>query len=217
VLREDRGDGVAGLVLHRPEKLNAISEAVIAELLAGVHACVADDRVQVIVIRGAGRAFAAGADASPEGAMKDRSASENREGMLDHMWGRFVEIWEAPKPVIAEVHGYCLGVATVLCCFVDLVIVADDAVVGWPELPLGGGVEDVFWAWHVGLRKAKELAFQLGTRLSGAEAAEAGWANRCTTMSRPWPPASPGRHPDSCGSRRSRSTGSRPKPASGTV
>jgi enoyl-CoA hydratase len=178
VVREDRGGGVAGLVLNRPEKLNAVSEGVIAELLDGVHACMADDDVRVVVIRGAGRAFAAGADASPSGAMKDRSASENREEMLDDMWGRFVEIWEAPKPVIAQVHGYCLGVATVLCCFVDLVVVADDAVVGWPELPLGGGVEDVYWAWYVGLRKAKEFALQMGTRMTGREAADAGWANR---------------------------------------
>jgi enoyl-CoA hydratase len=177
VIREDRGAGVAGLALNRPEKLNAISREVIAALVDGVDRCVADESVRVIVIRGAGRAFSAGADASPEGTVRAASASENREDMLDHLWGRFIRLYEAPKPIIAQVHGYCLGVATVLCSFVDAVVVADDATIGWPSLPLGGGVEDVIWAWHVGIRKAKEYAFQPGTRISGREAEEVGWAN----------------------------------------
>ena len=78
----------------------------IAELVAAVDECVRDPSVGVIVIRGAGRAFAAGADASPSGAMRDRSANTNREELLDELWGRFQCLWDAPKPVIAQVHGY---------------------------------------------------------------------------------------------------------------
>jgi enoyl-CoA hydratase len=134
--------------------------------------------VGVIVLRGEGRAFTAGADASPSGAMKDRSANLNREELLDEMWGQFFCLWDAPKPVIAQVHGYCLGVGTIMSSFADIVIVAEDAEIGWPSLPLGGGVEDVIFAFHVGARKAKEYAFQTGSRLDGREAYEIGWANR---------------------------------------
>jgi enoyl-CoA hydratase/carnithine racemase len=88
VRREDRGQRVAGLVLDRPEKLNAISREMIADLVAAVDECVRDPEVGVIVIRGEGRAFAAGADASPSGAMRDRSANTNREELLDELWAR---------------------------------------------------------------------------------------------------------------------------------
>jgi len=146
IVREDRGGRVAGLVLNRPEKLNAINREMIAELVAAVDECVRDPSVAVIVIRGEGRAFAAGADASPSGAMRDRSANTNREELLDELWGRFQCLWDAPKPVIAQVHGYCLGAGTILCSFADIVIVADDSEIGWPSLPLGGGVEEVLFA-----------------------------------------------------------------------
>jgi enoyl-CoA hydratase len=179
VVREERGDRVAGLVLNRPEKLNAVSRELIAELVEAVDECVHDDSVGVIVIRGEGRAFSAGADASPTGTVPAARPSLNREDMLDNLWGRFITgLWDAPKPIIAEVHGYCLGIATVMCSFLDMVVVAEDAEVGWPSLPLGGGVEDVIWAWLIGVRKAKELAFQPGTRITGTEAAAIGWANR---------------------------------------
>ena len=161
-VREDRGGRVAGLVLNRPEKLNAISREMIAELVDAVDDCVRDPDVGVIVIRGEGRAFAAGADASPSGAMRDRSANTNREEVLDELWGRFQCLWDAPKPVIAQVHGYCLGAGTILCSFADIVVVADDSEIGWPSLPLGGGVEEVLFAFYVGARKAKEYTFQIG-------------------------------------------------------
>ena len=182
VVREDRGGRVAGLVLNRPEKLNAINREMIAELVAAVDQCVRDPSVGVIVIRGEGRAFAAGADASPSGAMRDRSANTNREELLDELWGRFQCLWDAPKPVIAQVHGYCLGAGTILCSFADVVVVADDSEIGWPSLPLGGGVEEVLFAFYVGARKAKEYAFQTAMRIDGREAHDVGWANRSVPL-----------------------------------
>ena len=178
VVREDRASRVAGLVLNRPKKLNAINKEVIAELVAHVGDCNRDPAVSVIVIRGEGRSFSAGADASPQGAMRDRGANANREEMLDEMWGQFFCLWDSPKPVIAQVHGHCLGVGTILCSFADLVVVADDAEIGWPSLPLGAGVEDVIFTFYVGARKAKEYAFMAASRFDGREAAEVGWANR---------------------------------------
>ena len=143
-----------------------------------MNAC-AIPTVGVIVIRGEGRAFAAGADASPSGAMRDRSANTNREELLDELWGRFQCLWDAPKPVIAQVHGYCLGAGTDSC--------AASPTSWWSPTTarsdgrafrLGGGVEDVLFAFYVGARKAKEYAFQTATRIDGREANEVGWANR---------------------------------------
>ena len=178
VVREDRGDGVGGLVLNRPERLNALGYDVIGALVDHLDACVADPDVAVVVLRGAGRAFSAGADASPDAVVDEQAIEQNRIDLLEKGFGRFFALWDAPKPVIAQVHGYCLGLGMVLCNFVDVVMVADDATIGWPSLPLGGGVEGPAWVFHVGARKAKEYAFQASARLTGSEAAAAGWANQ---------------------------------------
>jgi enoyl-CoA hydratase len=180
VLRSELGPKVAALALNRPEKLNAMSEAVIEELLTNVAECEADDEVHVIVIKGNGRAFSAGGDTS-NGAGRDGdggrpTASEDRLRYLEHGFGRFLELWDCPKPIIVQVHGYCLGIAAALPSYADLVVCSDDAIFGWPP-PLGGGVISPSWAYHVGIRKAKEYGFLPASRLSGAEAARIGFAN----------------------------------------
>jgi enoyl-CoA hydratase len=176
VLREELSKGVAALVLNRPEKLNALNNALLEQLMEGIDECSADNDVRVIVIRGAGRSFSAGADTSGPPRTEKLTASEDRVHMLEERCGQFVRLWDAPKPVIAQIHGHCLGISVALCSFADLVVVADDAVIGWP-LPLGGGIIGPSWVFHVGARKAKEYSFQAASRLSGTEAAEIGWAN----------------------------------------
>jgi enoyl-CoA hydratase len=108
-------------------------------------------------------------------------ALADRDHMLDHRSGRFLELWEAPKPVIAQVHGHCLGTAVALCNCADLVVVAEDASIGWP-LPMGGGLIGPSWVHFVGVRRAKELSFQAISRISGSEAAAIGWANRAVPV-----------------------------------
>ena len=99
--------------------------------------------------------------------------------MADTGWATFLRLWDVPKPVIVKVHGHCLGMhATILCNLADIVVVADDARIGWPKLPMGGGVISPTWVWHVGMHRAKEYSYQIGTELSGVEAAAAGFANR---------------------------------------
>ncbi|HEV7720012.1 MAG TPA: enoyl-CoA hydratase/isomerase family protein, partial [Iamia sp.] len=165
--------GVATVTLDRPEKHNALDDALVDELLGAIDDLAADRSVRVIVVRGNGPSFCAGADVSGAGSAPPRGALDDRDHMLEQRFGRFVALWDAPQPVIAEVHGHCLGIAVALCSCADLVVVADDATIGWP-LPLGGGVIGPAFALHVGMRRAKELSFLPMSSLTGTEAAALG-------------------------------------------
>ena len=171
---------VATLTIDRQDRLNAISPALDDELLALLDRAAADEGVHAAVIAGAGRAFSTGADTKrdeasghpvPTSTVEDRAA---RELNLQ----RYFRIWDSPLPVIAKVHGYCLGRAVQLAVVCDITIVAEDAKVGAPQLPLGAGFNSVYWAWLIGPKKAKELFFNTGSIISGAEAVRIGLFNR---------------------------------------
>lgn len=183
VRRVDMGGGVAHIVLDRPEKRNALDAAGRRALSALIRECGTDESVSVTVIRGEGPGFCSGADATTydKGPM---TAWDDRREMVEEGWGSFLAAWEAPTPVIAQVHGVCMGIASILCNFCDIVVVADDARVGWPKLPLGGGVISPTWVWHVGIHRAKELSYQIGSEVSGTEAAAIGFANRAVPADR---------------------------------
>ena len=182
VRRIPLSDGVEIVALNRPHKLNALDDAMVNELLELMAELSADESTRVVILKGLGPSFCAGADVSaPRSAPV--TASEDLWHMLDHRLGRFLEVWDSPKVVIAQVHGHCIGIATALCNFCDLVVVADDARISWPKLPLGGGVLGPLSVFSMGIRKAKEFSFQTGSELTGAEAAEIGWANRAVPPS----------------------------------
>ena len=176
-LLEAPGDGVSTLTLNRPEKLNAFSPELRTEFTAQLRAAIADPRTSVLIVRGAGRAFSAGADIRPGSYASDQVAAEDRVHLLESTIERFLEVWDAPKPVIAQVHGPCMGIANILCACCDIVVAADDATFGWPKLPLGAGMIGPAWAWRVPVNKAKELSYQVGSEVSGIEAARLGFAN----------------------------------------
>jgi enoyl-CoA hydratase len=170
---------IGRLVMNRPEKLNALNPELFDGLRDGFRELAADDRVHCIVLRGEGRAFSVGMDV-------DRESDDYRDERLHAMddWirlreivDRWLEVWRLPKPVIAAVHGYCMGLATQLAVCCDLTVVAKDAVIGWPSLPLGGGLLGTTSLWLIGPKKAKELSYIAGSRMSGEEAAALGWAN----------------------------------------
>lgn len=177
VRREDAGDGVAHVVIDRPEKRNALDATGRRHLAETIAACGRDGAVSVVVVRGEGPCFSAGADATTYGDGPS-NAWDDRHQMVEEGWGAFVAAWEAPIPVVAQVHGACMGIATILCNLCDIVVAADDARIGWPKLPLGGGVISPTWVWHVGIHRAKELSYQIGSEISGTEAAAIGFANR---------------------------------------
>lgn len=168
---------ITWLVLNREERLNALSAQLLAEFSDALRVLAEDDETRVIVIRGAGRAFSAGYDWAPEGtSVQDHEIVADHDRLVGNI-NRFLDIWEHPKPVIAAVHGYCLAGATQLCVCCDITVVAEDAIIGLPALPAGGGYITPMWVPLVGPKRAKQMAFVPGSRITGAVAAEWGWAN----------------------------------------
>ena len=177
--------------LNRPEKMNALSHNMRAELFDALKDFEADPDVRVIIIRGSGRAFSAGYDlagiseADPERDYIDRRSEMPAVGPIhpgqgqwpQHLLSGYWQIWELTKPVIAQVHGYCLAGATELATMCDLMVVAEDAQIGYPPVRAMTSVDIAYPPWHMPMRKARELLYT-GDPLSGKEAAEIGWANR---------------------------------------
>jgi enoyl-CoA hydratase len=173
---------VRRLRLNRPDKLNALSSQLIGTLETELRSAMNDDSTGVVVISGAGRAFSAGADtneaAHPDAATHRHLAPRDMVATRDRV-EEWLAIWSLPKPVIAQVHGYCLGLANELvgCC--DLVICGTSARFGFPEMrqvalfPTLG-----FWPDRIGIQRTKELAFT-GRLVEGAEAVTLGLALEC--------------------------------------
>jgi enoyl-CoA hydratase len=168
------------LTFNRPEKLNALSPEMFDGFVASFRELAANDDVRVILLRGTGRAFSVGFDVDRDS--HDKQDQERLTALEDwialrEIIDRWLEVWRCPKPVVAAVHGYCMGLATQLAVCCDLTVVAKDAVIGWPSLPLGGGLLGTTSAWLIGPKKAKELSYIAGSRISGDEALGLGWAN----------------------------------------
>jgi enoyl-CoA hydratase len=170
------GERIATITLNRPEKLNAITPELQRQLLAALARAAADDDVRVAVVRGAGRAFSAGYDITAGGTAGGGVPADRLQ--LERIVRGWLEIWDLPLPVIAQVHGLCLAGGTQLAAICDVTFVADDARIGTPQLPLGAGYVASFWAWFVGPKKAKEVFFPTGTTIGAAEAVAMGLFNR---------------------------------------
>jgi enoyl-CoA hydratase len=170
---------VRRLTLNRPDKRNALSNQLRAEIFAALEAADRDDTVRVTIVRGAGTCFSAGYDLSPEGARQplpfDTAAGAGQ-------WARHVvegcfRVWDLAKPVIAQVHGWCLAGGSELATACDLVYVAEDAQIGYPPVRMMSPPDNQFHAWLCGLRPAMEMMLT-GDAISGADAVRVGFANR---------------------------------------
>ncbi len=184
----DVDGAIATITLNRPERLNTIVPPMPDELQDAVHRASLEATVKVIVLRGAGRAFCAGFDFSggfhhwDEGMTtagrwdpgKDFAmATSPASGPVP----KFMSIWRSPKPVIAQVHGWCVGGGSDMALCADIVIASEDARIGTPYSRMWGCYLTGMWLYRLGLTKAKEYALT-GRPLSGAEAAGAGLINR---------------------------------------
>jgi enoyl-CoA hydratase len=178
---------LATVTLNRPERLNTIVPPMPDDLQAAVHRAVADDNVKVIVLRGAGRSFCAGFDFGggfhhwDEGLTTDGSWDPGKDFMAANAPSlgpipKFMSIWRSPKPVIAQVHGWCVGGGSDMALCADLVIASDDARIGTPYSRMWGSYLTGMWIYRLGLTRAKEYALT-GKPLSGREAAEIGLIN----------------------------------------
>ena len=179
-IRLERHELIGTLTLNRPEKLNAMTPALIAEMGEALTAIERDPEIKVVVIRGAGRAFCAGYDLTVglgESGSERYTVDDDQRTLR-----RYIEHWlrlrDLPKPIIAMVHGYCLAGGTQLAISTDVIFVADNASIGFPSIPAGAGYVSAFWHWMVGPHRTKYMAFLPGSRISGKEAEALGFATR---------------------------------------
>jgi enoyl-CoA hydratase len=189
----DVQEPLATITLNRPERLNTIVPPMPDELEAAVHRANADAQVKVIVLRGAGRAFCAGFDLgggfhhwddalTTDGqwdAGKDFAMASSQAGPVP----KFMSLWRSPKPVIAQVHGWCVGGGSDMALCADLVVASQDARIGTSYSRMWGCYLTGMWLYRLGLTKAKEYSLT-GKPLSGSEAVEAGLINAAVPFAR---------------------------------
>jgi enoyl-CoA hydratase/carnithine racemase len=187
-------EGVATITLNRPEQLNTIVPPMPDEIEAAIEAATDDTDVRVIVLRGAGRAFCAGYDFSGGGTGWDEEGSDPRDWDAGHDFAmvtqpqtgptpKMMSIWTTLKPVIAQVHGWCVGGGSDMALCADLVIASEDAVIGTPYARMWGTYLSGMWIYRLGLTKVKELALT-GAPLTGTEAVEIGLINHAVPFDR---------------------------------
>jgi enoyl-CoA hydratase len=170
--------GVRRLTLNRPEKRNALNNVLRRELMQELEAADRDDAVRVTILRGAGPCFSAGYDLAADNAVDQPWHTAGGAGQwARHVVDGWFRIWDLAKPVIAEVHGWCLAGGSELATACDLVYVAEDARIGYPPVRLMSPPDMQFHPWLVGMRRAMELMLT-GDAMTGVEAAAAGFANR---------------------------------------
>ncbi|MEQ8859846.1 MAG: enoyl-CoA hydratase-related protein [Pseudomonadales bacterium] len=178
ILVDDPRPQVRRITLNRPEKRNPLSNELRTELFHALEVADQDRDVRVTVIRGAGSCFSAGYDLASDVSKGQPFYTAGGLGNWPrHVVEGFFHIWDLAKPVIAQVHGYCLAGGTELATACDLVYVADDARIGYPVVRSISPPDNQFYPWIVGLRRAMELMLT-GDHMSGTEAVDCGFANR---------------------------------------
>ena len=173
----ERSGPVARLRLNRPEKLNALSHALVDELTERLDAVAADDEVRVVVLAAAGdRAFSSGFDLSEEADAAIEGAENWRE-LLARDVDVTMRLWALPKPTIAAVRGWCLAGGCELAMACDMIVAAADARFGEPEIRYGSGPVTLLMPFILGQKKTNELLFT-GDAIGAADAERMGLVNR---------------------------------------
>ena len=186
-------DSVAIITLNRPERMNTLTEAVVAGVADSIDRATASKPVRSVILRGAGRTLTAGYDLNPgadastaELAASTAEPADEQAAELHDTWGspfdapsppprlgawdpvrdyqfmnhnvqRFMKIWNCPKPVLGQIHGWAIGGATdlVLCC--DLLFMASDAHIGYAPSRIFGTPTTMLWVYRLGLEHAKQF------------------------------------------------------------
>ena len=173
--------GRARITLNRPEKLNALSIQIQEELNHALWEADNDNRVHTVILRGAGRAFSAGYDLTPRPIAERDPDDHTREGRSfdDDAWRMEqsqrlrMAIFDMHKPVIAQIHGYCVAGGTDVALLCDLIIAADDTLIGFPPARAQGALPNNMWLYNVGPQWAKRLMLS-GDFVTGTDAAKIG-------------------------------------------
>lgn len=182
-------DGATAIItLDRPQDHNTFVPPILDEMHNAVSKAIRDNSVKVIVLQGAGRSFSGGFnfaggfhhwdDEITTDGRWDAGRDLIKVNSEETGWvARFMSLWNSPKPVIAQVHGWCVGGASELALCADIVIAAEDAQIGTPYSRMWGCHHAGMWIYRLGMAKAKELALT-GRPVSGTEAVEIGLINK---------------------------------------
>jgi enoyl-CoA hydratase len=171
---------IAWISLNRPEKLNAMTQLMVDELLLATDKAQCDDDIRVMILKGKGRAFSAGFDLEIV-TDPDRTKEEELQELKNELHNDFeliMRFWDSPKPTIAAVHTYCLGGALVLAIACDITIAATGCRFGEPEVKFGSGAVAMLLPFVCGPKRAKEILLTGSDQISAEQAESWGLVNR---------------------------------------
>jgi len=180
MIEYSKSDAIATITLNRPDKLNTLRLEMIEQMNDALRDANRDDAIKVIILQGAGDAFCGGFDFSGGLEHYPGITEDGYDPGVDHHFvtnqytsyiPAFMGLWRGLKPVIAKVHGYCVGGGSELALCADLVIASDDARFGTPYSRVWGCHLTGMWIYRLGLAKAKYYALT-GEWISGKEAAD---------------------------------------------
>jgi enoyl-CoA hydratase/carnithine racemase len=176
-------DQVAVITLNRPERANAQTMELLADLDAAWGKAASDDEVRVIVLRANGKHFSSGHDLKSGMATPEKITLEWIYQLEARTYLEYSLRWRnVPKPSIAAVQGKCIAGGLLLCWPCDLIVAADNAEFSDPVVFMGiGGVEYHGHTWELGPRKAKEILFT-GRAVTAREAEQTGMVNRVVPL-----------------------------------
>ena len=179
-------DGRARITLNRPEKLNALTVKLMTELHEALWEADNDTSVHCVILRGAGRAFSAGYDLtgadsdyppsrvhSEEKRYRGATSVDDDAWRLERSQRLRMALFDMHKPSIAQIQGYCLAGGTDVALLCDMLVAADDALIGFPPTRDLGSPPNHMWVYHVGPQWAKRLLLS-GDMITGAEAQQIG-------------------------------------------
>ncbi len=176
-IKLERRDAVALLTLSRPERANALNQAMLTEIGAALDEVEGDFAMRALIVTGAGAAFSSGFDLKEQ--MERRpTGTEQWRGLLRKDFDTIMRFWHCPLPTIAAVRGPCLAGACELALACDVTVAAEDAFFGEPELKFGAGIVAMLLPWIVGPKIAKEIILTGADRIPAARAYQIGMVNR---------------------------------------
>ncbi|WP_447750053.1 crotonase/enoyl-CoA hydratase family protein [Pseudomonas nicosulfuronedens] len=176
---------VARLLLNRPERLNAITDQTPRDIRAAVAWAEANDEVHVIIVEGAGKGFCGGYDLADSAEQMQEHPCQQESSpwdpMVDYAYMKrntedFMSLWRCSKPTIAKVHGYAAAGGSDIALSCDLLVMAEDARIGYMPTRVWGCPTTAMWTFRLGFARAKQLMFT-GDAIDGVTAAAWGLAN----------------------------------------
>ncbi len=182
IIYEKRGP-IAYLTLNRPEKMNALNMApggLLEQWEDALNGAKTDKAIRIVIIKGAGRCFSAGYDINitPEDMAAWTNLSEDMYDMVAAHVNRYIRcLWEHPKVIIAQVHGFCLAGGNDMAAFCDITIASEDAVFGYPAVRYGVMPTTFIWPYTIGMKKSRELSYT-GNMMPAQEAYNFGLVNK---------------------------------------